>query len=114
MSDMMNFPKTPLEFVKSYKFKDSDEIYTNGSELIPVFRVEQMLEHYYKPLKEKATPKKPKKAYMNLKGYDYYNYICPNCKCFICFDTEKDKVQREQMYCKKCGQSLLWPKSDEE
>lgn len=48
MPDCMEFPKTPEEFIKSCSFKDSKEVYTNGSELIPVFRVEQMLEHYFK------------------------------------------------------------------
>lgn len=42
---MMDFPKTFDEFVKDYGFKDKQEIYTNGSELIPVFRVKQWLEH---------------------------------------------------------------------
>lgn len=42
---MMDFPDTFDEFVKDYGFKDKDEVYTNGSELIPVFRVKQWLEH---------------------------------------------------------------------
>lgn len=45
MDNIMQFPETFEEFAKSYGFKDSKEIYTNGSELIPVFRVEQWLEH---------------------------------------------------------------------
>ena len=45
--DIMSFPATPMEFVQSYSFKDSREIYTNGTELVPVFRIEQMLEHYF-------------------------------------------------------------------
>lgn len=45
--DIMSFPATPMEFVQSYSFKDSQEIYTNGTELVPVFRIEQMLEHYF-------------------------------------------------------------------
>lgn len=44
--DRMCYPNTPLEFIKKYSFKDIQEIYTNGGELIPVFRVEQMIEHY--------------------------------------------------------------------
>ncbi len=48
MGEMMNFPETPEEFVKQYSFRDKKEEYTNGSELIPVFRVEQMIEHYFK------------------------------------------------------------------
>lgn len=43
----MGFPKTVDEFLKQYSFKDKKELYTNGSDLIPVFRVEQMLNHYF-------------------------------------------------------------------
>ena len=46
---MMEFPDTFDEFVKDYGFVDKDEVYTNGSELIPVFRVKQWLEHIQKP-----------------------------------------------------------------
>ncbi len=41
----MEFPDTFDEFVKECSFKDTEEIYTNGAELIPVFRVKQWLEH---------------------------------------------------------------------
>lgn len=43
----MEFPRTPEEFCGQYGFFDKDEVYTNGSLLIPVFRVEQMIEHYF-------------------------------------------------------------------
>lgn len=43
--EKMEFPNTFDEFVKSYGFKDNKEVYTNGSELIPVFRVKQWLDH---------------------------------------------------------------------
>lgn len=46
MADMMTFPRTFMEFIKEYSFKDEEEIYTNGTELVPVFRVEQGWEHY--------------------------------------------------------------------
>lgn len=46
MADMMTFPNTFEEFIKQYEFKDKDEIYTNGAELIPSFRVMQAWEHY--------------------------------------------------------------------
>ena len=45
MSDMMIFPETWEEFEKSYGFDDREEIYTNGSRLIPSFRVKQWLDH---------------------------------------------------------------------
>ena len=43
---MMTFPKTIDEFIDLYQFVDRKEIYTNGSELIQVFRVQQALDHY--------------------------------------------------------------------
>jgi len=47
MDNIMNFPDSWEDFIKDYQFKDSDEVYTNGSDLIPVFRVMQMIEHYF-------------------------------------------------------------------
>ena len=49
MNEQMEFPNTFDEFVKEYGFKDDKEIYTNGSELIPIFRAKQWLEHINKP-----------------------------------------------------------------
>lgn len=46
MADFMNYPKKPMDFIKQHSWKDTAEIYTNGSELVQVFRVEQMLDHY--------------------------------------------------------------------
>ena len=46
MADMMTFPNTFEKFIKQYEFKDKEEVYTNGAELIPSFRVMQAWEHY--------------------------------------------------------------------
>lgn len=46
MADTMSFPSTFMDFIKQYSFKDKEEIYTNGADLISVFRVEQAWEHY--------------------------------------------------------------------
>lgn len=47
MADRMTFPKTADDFIKQYSFKDEKQEYTNGAELISVFRVKQMMEHYF-------------------------------------------------------------------
>lgn len=47
MGDMMDFPSTWELFLQDYEFKDTKQIYTNGSDLIPSFRVKQMIEHYF-------------------------------------------------------------------
>ena len=43
--EQMEFPETFESFAKEYGFKDKKEIYTNGADLIPIFRVKQWLEH---------------------------------------------------------------------
>lgn len=53
--EQMDFPNTFDEFAKNYGFKDSKEIYTNGSELIPVFRVKQWLKY----ISSSVTPQEP-------------------------------------------------------
>jgi len=45
IGEQMEFPETFERFAKEYSFKDDKEVYTNGSDLIPIFRVEQWLEH---------------------------------------------------------------------
>ena len=45
MKEQMEFPETFEEFAKEYGFKDDKEVYTNGLDLIPIFRVKQWLEY---------------------------------------------------------------------
>ena len=45
MADMMTFPDTWEEYEKIYGFNDVDQVYINGSRLIPSFRVKQWLDH---------------------------------------------------------------------
>ena len=45
MEACMMFPATFDEFAEQYKIVDSEEVYTNGTELIPIFRVKQWLEY---------------------------------------------------------------------
>lgn len=50
----MEFPKTIEEFISEHSFEDREEVYTNGSELIQVFRVNQALEHYMRAERDDA------------------------------------------------------------
>lgn len=50
MHEVMTFPKNPFDYLKQYSFKDTEEIYTNGSMLIPTHRVETLLVHYKQEL----------------------------------------------------------------
>ena len=45
MADMMTFPDTVEEFMDQYKITDTKQIYTNGAELVPIFRMKQWFNH---------------------------------------------------------------------
>lgn len=47
MAECMGFPETIDEFLDVCSFIDDKNYYTNGSILIPLFRVKQAIEHYY-------------------------------------------------------------------
>ena len=54
MNDIMSFPPNFELFISQYKFKDKEEFYTNGSDLIQVFRVMQAWDHYTEEMKSKS------------------------------------------------------------
>lgn len=79
MSDCMTFPNNWRKFLRDYSFKDSDKVYTNGVELIPVFRVEQLIEH----LLAKHKPRVLSKRYMqewNKKEIDKRSPVVLECR----------------------------------
>lgn len=45
MCDVMSFPATVDEFMEQYKIVDREEVYTNGAEMVPIFRMKQWFEH---------------------------------------------------------------------
>ena len=57
MGEMMTFPDTWEEYEEFYGFNDNKEIYTNGSRLIPSFRVKQWLDHIASAQPERKTGK---------------------------------------------------------
>ena len=45
MANVMEFPDTVEEFMDLYKVVDSDHVYSNGVEFIPIYRTKQWFEH---------------------------------------------------------------------
>jgi hypothetical protein len=81
MADRMEFPNTMKEFIDSFSFKDSEEAYTNGAELVPVFRVEQGFEHYEKQIRTEAINEFAEVLKERLKGMQMVELqgedVCP-------------------------------------
>lgn len=97
MPDCMYFPKDWKEFLASHSIIDHEELYTNKSELIPCFRVEQLIEHYFPAEKDKE----PCYTCNDLEAHDDL-YTYNSCDDGISFDGIRDIE-----YCPKCGRRLL-------
>lgn len=44
MGEIMQFPETVEDFMQQYKITDTQQVYTNGTELVPIFRMKQWFE----------------------------------------------------------------------
>ena len=80
MSDSMTFPDKIEDFLENYSIIDKEQCYTNGSKLIPVFRVEQALEHYYPKVKKPSFQKQSAK-------------LCPFRKITSVYCSEMNNVE---------------------
>ena len=45
MGDMMTFPASVEEFMEQYKMTDTEHVYSNGTEYVPIYRMKQWFEH---------------------------------------------------------------------
>lgn len=45
MSETMVFPETVDEFMEYYKITDTEGVYTNGADLVPIYRMKQWFNH---------------------------------------------------------------------
>lgn len=117
MGENMNYPDNPVDFVKAYCFDDGQ-----GLEVISVFRVGQLIEHYMSDL----TPQQIKDMQFCLREksrecaelrrelqvlkkrdtaktpveFDEHWYKCPRCG--------KYSGGLKGNFCHMCGQRLKW------
>ena len=85
MDEGMRFPDTVEEFMEQYKVVDREGIYmSKGSELVPIFRMDQWFEHEKAQLSREGTTK----------------------------DTTSDTISRQaavelaMKYCPECGRKI--------
>lgn len=95
MSDMQTFPDTVDEFMEHYKIVDTEQVYTNGVELVPIFRMKQWFEH--------SERKKGKWAEVKFRTIPY-NRISKAKKCSVC-GKNKDKYVTWN-FCPNCGADM--------
>lgn len=81
--EMMNFPETVGEFMEDYKIVDTQRVYSNGVEFVPIYRMEQWFMH--KPQQEWISVKdrlpKTRREYLCIckfgedSEYRFYNIL---------------------------------------
>ena len=95
-SDRMNFPDTVEEFMDLYKIEDTRGVYTNGVQLIPIFRMYQWFEH--------EAEKNKNVEYVKYGHWDDDN-VCSVCG-FVPTSGMKD------YYCSTCGAKMMQKKDE--
>ena len=87
MAEVMTFPETVEEFMEEYKVVDSEHVYTNGTELVPIFRMKQWFAHL-PIIEERKTGK-----WIRNRGLTPWP-ICSECGTY---------GANESNYCSYCG-----------
>lgn len=90
MADMMTFSDTVEEFMEQYKITDTEHIYTNGTELVPIFRMKQWFDH--------KLQLKYNHPHWIISSDGYYPY-CSECK-------SEPKNGEMTDFCPNCGADM--------
>ena len=110
MADMMNFPKRWEDFLHDYEFEDSRRVYTNGSRLIPSFRVKQMMEHYaLRPVsREQVERMFPGCDFCNMADFGEFGFEITKHYAKICcaLGSWRFPEKKQFLFCPKCGKPL--------
>ena len=97
MSDEMTFPKTADEFMEQYKIVDTEQVYTNGAELIPIFRMKQWFEHAVKHGEWK---------HKMLDNFRKYEVVCSECGARYVGNYDAYDEPYDFKYCPNCGTEM--------
>ena len=98
MADLMTFPDTVDEFMESYKITDTEHIYTNGAELVPIFRMKQWFEH--------SADVAPVRRGRWIIDRAFGNDVMSNEQMVICSECHKGIFWGKQNYCPNCGAKM--------
>ena len=96
MADLMTFPNTVEEFMEQYKIVDKEQVYTNGAELVPIFRMKQWFEHL-----PTADVRENVHAHLNkfeMKSGEWW-HTCS--KCIATWGSEDGELDFK--FCPNCG-----------
>ena len=101
MGDMMTFPASVEEFMEQYKMTDTEHVYSNGTEYVPIYRMKQWFEHCRNqqfPAADVATVRHGR--WEKQSGL----YSCSECGTSCPYDVQADVIEYwAWSYCPNCG-----------
>lgn len=100
---IMTFPNSVDEFMESYKMVDTEHIYSNGTEYVPIFRMKQWFEH------------------KTIHGKNICDSVTGHCefKCSLC-GADASSIMMGSLdggkfnYCPNCGARMDESEEDDE
>ena len=95
MADRMDFPATVEEFMEQYKITDTEQVYTNRAELIPIFRMKQWFEH--QPSADVVQVVHGR--WIKYTGMGKMQWMCSEC-------SAEEKNPKVANYCYHCGAKM--------
>ena len=103
MPDCMTFPDTVEEFMEQYKVVDTEQVYTNGTEFVPIYRMRQWFQH---------EPERKKGKWIKLDMHAHLaDHKCTACgqECYV------PTCMGEPMYtyCPNCGADMRGDNDDQ-
>ena len=99
MGDMMTFPAFVDEFMERYKMTDTEHVYSNGTEYVPIYRMKQWFEHCRHQQFQAADVVTVRHGRWN----DSLARIAPYCSA--CGHSHRCLI-RTPNYCPNCGAKM--------
>lgn len=113
--DVMMFPDTVEEFMEQYKVVDREQVYSNGIEFVPIFRMQQWFDHVKHSRPDDLRPvgkweDAGKQMLINLEnareqysvlGYPHRTEL--KRRCSVCRKITLVDSSIEYKYCPHCG-----------
>ena len=99
MGDMMTFPASVEEFMEQYKMTDTEHVYSNGTEYVPIYRMKQWFEH----CRHQKFPAADVATVRHGRWNDSLARITPYCSA--CGHSHRCLI-RTPNYCPNCGAKM--------
>lgn len=94
---MYKLDKNIVKNIRMFSFKDDNQVYTNGVELVPVGRVVEVLD--VMKLQELVIRDEPKPV-------NHLHPLKAFGKCPVCNETVH--LRHHRQFCGECGSKLIW------